>query len=244
MGELADNLTRLLDTAYEYEKAFVADLTEEEREASGAADDWSPKDVLAHVAHRDVQLAKELVDPETYEPPDYGDDNFDDINARYWEMYAEASWDEIEALVERAHEDLVAGVNGLDDEQLSDAQRYEWTRNQPLWRRICFVSFYHPMAHLGELFVKRGDIEETNAIQEKAAAMQLELSDSDQWRGTVLYNLGCYYANTGQKEKALKHVAAGLPLNENLKEWAPQDGDLASLHDEPEFKALLEQRPA
>jgi len=240
MTELVNKLLGLLDMGYDYQKRYLAGLTEEERSAAGAADDWSPKDVMAHVAHWDVQAAKELVDPESYEPPDYGDD-FNATNARYWEMYAEASWDEIDALVEKAHKELHAGVSGLDDEQLNDENRYEWTRGRPLWHRICFGSFYHPMAHLGELFVKRGQIEETNAMQEKAAAMQLELSDSDQWQGTVLYNLGCYYAVSGQKEAALANVAKGMALYDYLKEWAPQDGDLAILHDDPDFQALLAQ---
>ena len=133
MGEVADKLTRLLDTAYEYEKAFMASLTEGEREASGAADDWSPKDVLAHVSFWDIQAAKELVDPANHVPPDYGDD-FNATNEEYWHKFKEAGWDEIEAMVEQAHRDLVAGVNGLDDEQLSDAERYAWTRGRPLWQ--------------------------------------------------------------------------------------------------------------
>ena len=238
MGDIGDKLIQVLDFCYDYEKSYLASLTREERAAVGTADSWSPKDVMAHVAHWDVQAAKELVDPATYEPPDYGED-FNATNEQYWRKYKDASWAEIAALVERAHKDLVAGVSGLSDEQLTDVKRYEWTRNRPLWHRVAFGSFYHPMAHLGELFFKRGQIEETNAMQEKAAAMQLELSDTDQWRGTVLYNLGCYYAVTGQKDLAMKQVAQGLALYNYLKEWAPQDGDLAMLHDEPEFKALL-----
>jgi hypothetical protein len=239
MGELGNKLIALLDFSYDYQKRYLSTRTDDERSAGGTVDQWSPKDVLAHVAHWDVQAAKELVDPANYEPPDYGDDHFNDTNARFWEMYAGAGWQDIEELVEQAHKELVSGVSGLNDEQLSGAQLYEWTRGRPLWRRITSGSFYHPMAHLGELFAMRDEIEETNAMQEKAAAMQLDISDDDQWRGTVLYNLGCYYAVSGQKEMAMKYVAQSLPMYDYLKEWAPQDGDLATLHDDPAFKALL-----
>lgn len=238
MGEIGDKLIGLLDFGYDYQKQFLATLTDEEKAQKGKADDWSAKDVLAHVSYWDIQGAKELVDPANYEPPDYGDD-FNATNESFWHKFKDASWEEIEAMVDQAHEDLVAGVRGLDDDQLSDAERYEWTRERPLWHRVTFGSFYHPMAHLGELFAKRGEVEHTNQAQEKAAAMQLELSDSDQWRGTVLYNLGCYYAVSGQKEQALKNVAEGLALYDYLREWAPQDGDLANLHDDPDFLALL-----
>lgn len=238
MGELGDKLLSLLDYAYEYEKQFLETMTDEERAAVGAIDDWSPKDILAHVSYWDVQAAKELVDPANYEPPDYADD-FNATNESYWHKFKDMDWSEIEAMVEQAHKDLVAGVRGLDEDQLTDAERYEWTNNRPLWHRINFGSFYHPMTHVGELFVRRGQIEEANAVQERAAALKLELSDTDRWRGTVLYNLGCYYATSGQKDLALKNVAEGLPLYDYLKELAPQDGDLESLHDDPEFLALL-----
>lgn len=239
MGEIGDKLLGMLDFVYEYEIRFLATLTDEERMASGAADDWSPKDVLAHVSYWDIQDAKQLADPATYEPPDY-DEDFNVTNERYWHKFKDMGWDEIEAMLEQAHHELIAGLQGLDDDQLTDPERYEWTNNRPLWQRFAVARFYHPMAHVGELFVRRGDIEEANAGQEKAADLQLALSDSDQWRGTVLYNLGCYYATSGQRELALKNVAAGLPLYDYLKELAPQDGDLESLHDDPEFLALLQ----
>jgi tetratricopeptide (TPR) repeat protein len=238
MGETCDKLISLLDYVYEYEKLYLATLTDEERAAQGAADDWSPKDVLAHVSHWDIHSAKELVDPANYEPPVY-DDDFNITNEQFWQKLKDLSWAEIEAMVEQAHDDLTGGLHGLDDDQLTDPERYGWTNNRPLWQRVTFGNFYHPMTHLGQLFLQRGQIEEANAAQEKAAALQLELSDTDRWRGTVLYNLGCYYATSGQKELALKNVAAGLPLYDYLKELAPQDGDLEILHDDPEFLVLL-----
>jgi hypothetical protein len=238
MGELADKLITLLEFSYAYQKQYLATLTEEEKTAEGAADAWSPKDILAHVSYWDIQGAKQLVDPANYEPPDYGDD-FNATNEQYWHKFQDTSWDEIEAMVAQAHNDLLAGLRGLEDEQLADGERYAWTNGRPLWHRITFGNFYHPMAHLGDLVVRRGDVEAANAAQEKAAALQLEVDQSDQWRGTVLYNLGCYYATSGQKELALKNVAQGLALYEYLKEWAPQDGDLVSLRDEPEFLAAL-----
>lgn len=239
MGEFGSKLIELLDFSYEYEKHFLATLTQPERAAVGTAASWSPKDILAHISFWDIQTAKELVDPATYELPDYGDD-FNATNERFRRKFKDVTWTEVEAMVEQAHLDLATGVRGLDDEQLTDPDRYQWTRSRPLWHRVAFTSFYHPMAHLGELFVSRGEIEETNAVQEQAAQLQLTLTDTDQWRGTVLYNLGCYYATSGQKELAMKNVAQGLALYEYLREWAPQDGDLAILHEEPEFVALLQ----
>ena len=238
MGEIGSKLIELLDFSYEYQKQFLATLTENERSAVGESGSWAPRDILAHVSFWDIQSAKELVNPAAYEPPDYGDD-FNATNEEFREELKDIGWIDIEAMVDQAHHELIAGVRGLEDEQLTDPDRYKWTRSRPLWNRIVFNSFYHPMIHLGELFIERGEVQETNAVQEKAAQLQLALSETDQWRGTVLYNLGCYYAKTGQKELALTNVATGLPLFDYLKELAPQDGDLEILHDDPEFIALL-----
>jgi hypothetical protein len=79
-----------------------------------------------------------------------------------------------------------------------------------------------------------------NQIQEKAAEHQARLSDSDEWRGTILYNLGCHYAVTGQKDKALKNIDLGLQLYPVLNKWASDDPDLASLRDDPVFATLIE----
>jgi hypothetical protein len=96
------------------------------------------------------------------------------------------------------------------------------------------------MQHTAELVAKRGELERANDIQEETTELQLALVDSDTWRGNVLYNLGCHYAVTGQREKALENIGRGIELYPYLKEWAPQDSDLESLRDDPGLMALLE----
>jgi hypothetical protein len=239
MGETGDKLIEMLDYCYEFEKRYLATLTDQERTAVGEVKEWSPKDTMAHAAYWMVEDAKTLADPANYQPEEE-DDDFNDTNDRYWHNFQEYGWADIEALVEEGHKAMVSGVSRLDDDQLTDPKRFAWTNQRPLWRQLVFGGFYHPMTHVAQLLFNRGEVEEANAAEEKMAVMQLAMSDTDQWRGTVLYNLGCYYATTGQRELALKNVAAGLPLFDYLKGLAPEDGDLAILHDDPEFLALLE----
>lgn len=134
---------------------------------------------------------------------------------------------------------MVSNLRGLSEEELSDPERYEWMNGRPLWRSIAFTSFYHALQHVADLYAKRGDLVYANEIQESAADLQISLQDSDEWRGTVLYNLGCHYAITGQSEKALAKIGEGFNLYPDLKKWAPEDPDLANLRDQPLFATLI-----
>jgi hypothetical protein len=55
---------------------------------------------------------------------------------------------------------------------------------------------------------------------------------------SLLYDLACVEALMGDKESALDHLRGALE-NPRLRESAPNDDDLASLHDDPRFTALV-----
>jgi quercetin dioxygenase-like cupin family protein len=55
----------------------------------------------------------------------------------------------------------------------------------------------------------------------------------------ILYNLACIEALLGRPEEALEPLAAALKAWSAYKELAADDEDLARLHDDPRFQALL-----
>jgi tetratricopeptide (TPR) repeat protein len=57
------------------------------------------------------------------------------------------------------------------------------------------------------------------------------------------YNLACIYSLQGEKEKALDELEAAIKIGYFDFAWALEDRDLASLHDEPRFKAMLSMQP-
>lgn len=238
MNNMKDDLIKLVTISYKEQKGYIASLTDKERSAGGRVDDWSPKDHLAHVAHWDLVMAGDLADLEQG-GSDGGSVDFDEQNAEVWEKYKGASWNDIGELVDKAHEDLVKNLQGLTEEELTDPERFEWSSGRAVWRSVNFSSFYHTLQHVAVLYAARGDIAYANRIQQDAAELQMELEDDEEWRGTVLYNLGCHYAITRQRQSALDNIRKGLELNPSLKEWAPKDPDLKIYSDDPEFQALL-----
>jgi hypothetical protein len=238
VSDLKEILVNLVTISFTEQKRYLASVSDDESVLEGKQDDWSPKDVVAHVAHWDNQVANDLADPANRKSVD-SVTNFDNVNARIWERYRDSTWSDIDKLVDRIHNDMVSNLRDLSEEELSDPERYEWMNGRPLWRSIVFTSFYHALQHVADLYAKRGDLVYANEIQESAADLQISLQDSDEWRGTVLYNLGCHYAITGQSEKALAKIGKGFNLYPDLKKWAPEDPDLANLRDQPLFATLI-----
>lgn len=54
----------------------------------------------------------------------------------------------------------------------------------------------------------------------------------------LYYNLACSESLTGQTEEAMDHLAAAVALNEEFREYAREDSDLAPLRDDPRFIQL------
>jgi len=54
---------------------------------------------------------------------------------------------------------------------------------------------------------------------------------------TIHYQLACYYALGGDRERALEHLKVGVARNPKLKEWAAKDSDLDSIRDDPSYPA-------
>lgn len=238
MSNKREQLIELMQVSYRQQKAYLESLTEDELLQPSDIKDWSPKDVIAHVIHWDAETAGELEDPDQVDKQASGA-GVDHINAEIWQKYTTVTWAELKEKLDKVNQDLIANLDKISEEQLTDQERYEWTNGRPLWQRVTFGCFYHPLQHVAELFARRGQQDIANEIQEQTAEMQMTLLESDTWQGTVLYNLGCFYAVTGQDALALEKVGQGIERYPYLKEWAPQDSDLKTLWEKPEFQALL-----
>ena len=73
---------------------------------------------------------------------------------------------------------------------------------------------------------------------EHQAGGMLALDNSDEARGAVSYNQGCFWALAGQPDRAIALLRSALALRPDLIEWSQQDTDLVSLRDLPDFQAI------
>jgi len=235
--ETKAKLVDLLQRAHEEERTFFASLSDDERSATGTPEHWSVKDVAAHLAEWKARMGQRLAAARRNEtPPKY--DDIDEANAEIFEQYRDQSWADVLKALECAHGELVEQTRAMPEGDLVDAERFPWQDGRPLWRSIVGSGYSHPVQHLAQLYLERGERDYATQIQETAAELLASLDDSPGWRGVTIYNLACHYALSGEREKAGAKLGEALRLNPDLIEWSKQDPDFASIREEPAYRSL------
>jgi len=237
---LKTGLVEALKTIGQERAAFLASLSEEERNAPGAIDHWCAKDIIAHLAHWEARMAQMIVESLRGETPQLVTD-IDRANAEIWQTHCGRPWAEIIRFSDEAGRQLLSQTQALDEATLTDPGRFAWLNGQPLWRRIVGNGYTHAMMHFASFYAERGEGQRAMAIWEKAAGLLDPLDDSPAWRGTNRYNIACGYALAGLKEPALQTLREALALRPDLRAWAKDDSDLASLRQEPAYQALVQE---
>jgi len=75
---------------------------------------------------------------------------------------------------------------------------------------------------------------------EKGQRMAERALGQDQDEPVVLYNVACFYAHAGDKERSLDLLESAVDKGWGDKAWLETDSDLDSLRDLPRFQALLD----
>lgn len=236
MSDSKTRLIELLDRAYADQQAFAATLSEADRAATGTREHWAIKDALSHIAlwqRLSVERVAAIVQGK--EPPNT--DDYLAINDAHFEAHRDRLWAATIAEAETAYWALAAQTQSLSDEDLTDPQRFVHANGRALARSIVSNGFWHPEAHLAQLYVERGEIERANQSQEEVTALMESIPEE---RNAARYNLACYYAMSGQQARALTELASALKLNPDLIEWSKQDSDLDSLRNDPAYVALYQ----
>lgn len=231
-------LLELVAQAHQAEIAFITGLSDAERAEQGTVDCWSPKDMLAHMLEWKLRMVRNYGLLRRGETVPQADDDIDHQNAKIFEEHHGKSWDEIRGMADRARDQVVAIIDAASEEDLTDPERSPWPDKRLLWQRIAGNSVTHPVLHLAQYYADHGQIEHATQLQEDLAQTLIGLDDAADWRGIAIYNLACFYAIAGCKDKALSLLAESLQLNPGLTEWSKEDPDFASIREDPEYLAL------
>jgi len=216
---------------------WIEQLSDEEKVETGDAKHWSAKDQAAHIcAWREVSVEHLQMIRNGEKPPDI--EEFDAINAQFYEAHRTMTWDEMLEKEKRLARAFVDELRALSEEQLTDPDRNPWGNGRPVWNYAMIEVYTHPEMHRAFYYAERGNLEQANRIQEELSDTLYAFTDQPRYQAVTRYNLACHYATTGQNEKALPRLQEAFALNPALVEWSRQDPDLAALQDLPEFQAL------
>ncbi len=235
--DVRPKLAELLKQTLDEERRFIDQLTPEEVHRLGEVDAWSAKDLIAHLAGWKLRMADRLAAIGRGEMP-APTGEADAENAIIWAEHSSETWDEVVQASALGHRRMVEALQALSLEDVQDAQRFESQQGQPLWRGVAGNGCTHPIMHLAEVYVKRGQAAYAASMMENLSEGLALLDDSPRWLGVVRYNLACYYALAGETARALDALRDALHLHPGLSGWSREDTDLTSLHGNPEYEGL------
>jgi tetratricopeptide (TPR) repeat protein len=238
-NKLKASLIDLLDRAQSDQRELLAALSDRERAAIGTADRWSVKDVVLHIAFWKNRQVERLAAAARGETP-VELEHYEQVNARVFEDWRERSWQAVTDESERIFDALVAQVREFDPTALADPNRYEWQNGRSLLSSLVVNGFWHPESHIAQCYIDRGDMPRATRMQEQLTEQLGQYGDQLAPRGEALYNLACFYATSGQADKALALLPEALRIQPDVVEWSKEDPDLVSLHDLPAYQALYE----
>jgi tetratricopeptide (TPR) repeat protein len=236
MADLKARLIQLIDLSRSFQQQLIADLDPAERAAAGTWEQWSIKDELAHVTAWQLNSLARMAALIHAEPvPDFGD--YETINRAIYATNHDRSMAEIIAEGERAYADFVALIRSLSEEDLVQPARFSEQERRSLAAQIMSNGFEHPIVHYANNYQQRGNLARATQLYEASVAA---VADLPEWYGSARYNLACFYALSGQTDRAIAELREALQLRPDLLEWSKEDTDLASLRDNPAYQALYQ----
>ena len=237
--DMKARVVEMLEHTSEIEKEMISILPEDERSRSSTYDDWSIKDQLAHCAvwkdrlARDITVALQGITPTESE-------NYEQVNQEIFEEFHGQSWEEVLSYSERAKAALIEAVRTISNEDLVIGEVIPSQSGRELWKVILSHGYTHPLTHYSQVHLGFGNRKYAREIQEEMNKQLMEMDDSPSWQSIAIYNLACFYAQSGDKERAISGLKKALELNSALMDWSKQDPDFENIREDPEYLVLYD----
>lgn len=230
-------LISLVELSQAREEAFRAELSQTERNLVGTAEQWAPKEVIAHLGywkHRQVARIEAMArGEEPAEGPDWGQ-----LNTETWPDHARLTWDESVARSDQATRELIGALQRLPRETFANLDDQASHVNL-LIDTTLGNSLGHLAEHMANHYRSLGDTARATQTQQEAVQAIIAANLGPSHEGSARYNLACYYALHGQASDAIDELRVAFAKRPDLIPWARQDHDLDSLRGEPAYQALI-----
>ena len=226
---------RLTNYGHNALHTFADNATEEQKNQAGLVDHWALKDHYAHIVHWMEHSNAKLASGST-EPDKVMD--VDKENARIFEKNKNKPFTDTLTALDAVYEKMGHYIRMLSEEDLLSTKIVPSLTERPLWQSLLGDTCIHPISHLTCLFFETGNPDQAVVTHEAIVEDLLSLDESARWQGVTLYNLGCTYALSGKKEKAIELLAKSLKIHPDLKEWSQHDPDYECVRGETAYQQL------
>lgn len=149
-------LVERVQAGYAAFEAALAPLDARQLTAPDAMGDWSVKDVLAHLTCWHLRLL-DILDPVQparvpgIPPQGLEDDQVEGINARFYEENRSRPLDEVLAAFRGSYQQVLAQVQALSDDDLTNAERFAWLRDTKVVWVVAGNTYEHYEEHLAAI---------------------------------------------------------------------------------------------
>jgi hypothetical protein len=223
---LQADLIALLQSMRNAEQDLFARVPPEAREAAGTIGEWSPKDLLAHLgAWRAIEArrleARARGEAFSGEDPSL-DEPIDESNARLQASHRDLPWEAVVAVADGSVDALIAAIERSSTEVLCEC-------DDGSVAGIGVNGVNHAVGHLPEIaeLVDGGQRFNAFAVEVETILRAGHVQPRDS--GTILYNIACAQALSGELDDARRLLAAAFSRRHDLAEVAMDDPDLAAL---------------
>ncbi len=132
-------------------ESLIAALSEAQMTTPGVQEEWSIKDMLAHIAAWERLTIERLGSAFSGTPLGrkliQSNRDIDEMNAQVYEANRDRPLSEVLAEFEAAHRDILALVTSLDEAEYSGPIPAEWARGRPVWGMIGGNTCWHYPEH-------------------------------------------------------------------------------------------------
>ena len=224
---LQADLIAMLESLRSAERDLFARVPADTREKAGTIGEWSPKDVLAHLgAWRAIEArrleARASGDGTGAAGDPSLDDPIDESNARLQASHRDLTWEAVVAEADASVDALIAAVEHSSTEVLCEC-------DDGSVAGIGANGVNHAVGHLPEIADIFGGGARFDAFAREVETILRAGHIQPRDSGTILYNIACAQALSGELDDARRLLAAAFSRRHDLAELAKNDPDLAAL---------------
>jgi len=130
----------------------LAKVSEEQMLVPGVIDEWTVKDVLAHITvweQRMVSWMAGAVRGEVVQmlPPGMTWDDLDEWNEQTYQQQRDRSLEKVLSDFELSYPQALKAVQDISEQELIDPDCFEWREGEPLWVMVAANTFWHYKEH-------------------------------------------------------------------------------------------------
>lgn len=148
-------LLHQLETSRQELQALIDDLPEAAFDEPGVMDDWTLKDILAHISRWEGLCVTMLWKLRQGQPAARfdikGEEQVDQLNEKWHQEDRERSLRLVLADFKGLRKQTIRRVQEFSDQELSEPDAFEELRGEPLWKWIAVDTFEHEQEHFAAI---------------------------------------------------------------------------------------------